>query len=75
MPRLKKADRAAIRLALRLAIESEDAHADAYTSTHHLGDDGKYHRGPDTYAESEVARVRKNIATFRRLLETHFGGA
>lgn len=67
MPRLTKHDREMVRLALRIAIDTEESHADAYSPVHR-------HHIEDPYAAEQIQESSRKIAEFRRLLAIHFGG-
>lgn len=76
MPRLSQKDRRFLRMALQIAIDTEESLSLAYEHLEdkHLNDDGVWVAGPHPQAVEVQTRCAKNIAEFRRLLVTNFGG-
>jgi hypothetical protein len=57
-------DRQAIRVALELALDTEEAMCESYRD----------HNGKVMEQESGVIIARRNIAAFRRVLDRYYGG-
>ena len=66
MPRLSRADKAVIRRALLIAIDTQESLADAHRPFHGAE--------PTAHNLDIIAMCDRDISHFRRLLETNFGG-